>query len=93
MALFDPRNQTSSDYNRKLYAAYEIAYTLVDFAAAILFVLGSVLFFFKPLETVAIWCFVVGSVCFALKPTIRVAREMRYVAVGDVEDAKEVAEH
>ena len=30
--------------------------------------------------------FLVGSVCFALKPTIRLVRELQYLAMGDVAD-------
>jgi hypothetical protein len=92
MAFFDPRKRLSTEQNRKLYAAYEIAYTLVDFTAAILFVTGSILFFNKSLETIAVWCFLAGSLFFGLKPTIRVVREFQYLAVGDVEDLAKAAE-
>ncbi|MBP1850660.1 YrhK family protein [Rhizobium halophytocola] len=92
MALFRPENRTKSQRNRRIYAIYEIAYTLVDFSAAFLFLIGSVLFFYKSLETPAIWCFVIGSVFFALKPTLRVIREFQYLAEGDWEDLAERAE-
>ena len=92
MALFRPENRTKSLRNRRLYAAYELAYTLVDFSAAMLFLVGSVLFFYKSLETPAIWCFVIGSVCFALKPTLRIVRELHYVYEGDLKDVAERAE-
>ena len=86
MALFQPENHTRSDRHRRLYAIYELAYTIVDFLAAILFLVGSVMFFFGSLENPAIWCFVVGSACFALKPTLRLAREIHYLAIGDIDD-------
>lgn len=86
MALFQVEHHTGSERRRRIYAAYEVAYTAVDFLAAILFLVGSVLFFFKSLENPAIWCFVVGSVCFALKPSLRLARELHYLAIGDTDD-------
>lgn len=84
--IFNPDNRTRSMRSRRIYAYYEIAYTLVDFLAAFLFLVGSVLFFYKSLENPAIWCFVVGSLCFALKPTIRVVREVHFLAIGDFSD-------
>jgi len=92
MALFDPSNGTKSERHRKIYALYELAFTFVDFSAAILFFVGSILFFYKPLENAAIWCFVIGSACFAAKPTIRVAREIHYIAIGDYSDLAKAAQ-
>ena len=43
--LFNPENHTRSQQHKKVYAYCELAYTLVDFSAAALFVVGSVLFF------------------------------------------------
>lgn len=89
MQFFNPENRTKSHRNRKIYAVYEIAYTAVDFSAAILFLVGSVLFFYKSLENPAIWCFVIGSVFFALKPTIRIVRELHFLMMGDYSDLAE----
>lgn len=44
------------------------------------------MFFYKSLENGAIWLFVIGSVFFFMKPAIRLARELHYLALGDVED-------
>ncbi len=86
MSFFDPRTRNRSDRNRKLYAYYEIAYTGVDVAAALLFIVGSVLFFWESLSIPAPWCFLVGSIFFALKPTLRILREVHMLAEGDYED-------
>ncbi|MAW89149.1 MAG: hypothetical protein CMJ42_21735 [Phyllobacteriaceae bacterium] len=86
MKIFAPGNRSLSHRHEAVYAAYEIAFTTVDFLAAFLFVAGSALFFDKSLETPAIWCFLIGSVFFALKPTLRLAREVHYLALGDVDD-------
>ncbi len=86
MALFQVEHHTRTADRRHIYAAYELAYTIVDFLAASLFVVGSVLFFYKQYENAAIWCFLVGSFCFALKPTLRLAREIHYLVKGDVDD-------
>jgi hypothetical protein len=91
MALFDPRKQTGSERNRKLYAAYEIGYTIVDFAAGMMFLVGSVMFLYPSLVAAGSWLFVIGSACFALKPTIRVVRELHYAAISDWDDVEEVA--
>lgn len=86
MTLFNPDNRTRSDRHRKIYALYALAYTLVDFCAAFLFIVGSAMFFDKSLENAALWCFLVGSVFFALKPAIRTVREFHLLALGDYDD-------
>ncbi len=86
MQLFQPENRSKSLQHKHIYAVYEIWYTTVDFAAAFLFVIGSVFFFWKSTETLATWMFLIGSICFALKPTIRLARELHYVSIGDFAD-------
>ena len=92
MALFAPENRTKNRENAKLYAIIEIAYTFVDFAAAGLFIVGSVLFFKESTMNVGTWCFVVGSVCFALKPTLRLGRELMYAKRDKVDSLAERAE-
>jgi hypothetical protein len=92
VALFQVQHHLETADHRRIYAAYELAYTIVDFSAAILFLVGSVLFFYKALEDPAIWCFVVGSACFALKPTLRLARELHYVIKGRFDTLAERAE-
>ncbi|WP_128292729.1 YrhK family protein [Afifella aestuarii] len=91
MAFFDPKNNTKSERHRTLYALYEIAFTTVDVSAALLFIVGSWLFFYPELETPAIWCFLIGSICFAMKPTIRIVRELHYLALGDFDDLDKAA--
>ncbi len=86
MKLFEPGNRSKSPEHQRIYAIYEIWYTTVDFAAAFLFVIGSVFFFWKSTETLATWMFLIGSICFALKPTLRLAREMHYLSMGDFSD-------
>ncbi|MGF0539520.1 YrhK family protein [Agrobacterium sp. ES01] len=86
MKIFQPETATKTRTNRKLYAAYELAHTLVDFAAAVLFTIGSVLFFSESTQYSATWCFVIGSICFAMKPTIKITRELHYLLIGDFDD-------
>ncbi|WDR03145.1 YrhK family protein [Devosia algicola] len=85
MAIFQQDSATNTPQQRKLYAVYELVYTLVDAMAAILFLIGSALFFYASLQTPAIWMFVVGSACFALKPVLRVVREFHLLAIGDID--------
>lgn len=85
MRFFDPTTASRSPRHIRIYAAYEIAFTAVDFAAAFLFIIGSVLFFGEATVTLGTWMFLVGSICFALKPTIRLAREIHFWRIGDVD--------
>ena len=86
MAIFHPEASRMSPRHERIYAAYEIAHTIVDFSAAFLFLIGSILFFWPEYENPAIWCFVVGSICFAGKPTIKLLRELAYLRAGKIEE-------
>ncbi|HPD93144.1 MAG: YrhK family protein [Rhodobacter sp.] len=83
MTLFHPENRTRSSRHARVWAAYEIAYTFVDFSAAGLFVVGSILFLSPATTYAATWLFIVGSVFFGLKPTIRLIRELKLVSLGE----------
>ncbi|WP_424931316.1 YrhK family protein [Amaricoccus macauensis] len=89
MGLFHPENRTRSKRNGEIYAAYEIAFTCVDFAAAILFVIGSILFFGDSTQTIGTWMFLIGSICFAAKPSLRLAREIHFWRIGKVDKLAE----
>lgn len=73
--MFDPSTPTASPHHRQVYGRYEKIYTLVEFAAAAAFVVGSVLFFYPSQQIPATWLFLVGSILFAARPTVRVLRE------------------
>lgn len=93
MALFTHENRQRTARSRRIYAAYEIAHTCVDFTAAICFLIGSILFFWKAYETAAIWLFVIGSVFFCMKPTLRLAREIHLWRMGKVDElARQIGE-
>lgn len=84
--LFDPQNYARSARHQKIYAYCELAYTMVDFTAASLFIIGSVLFFNDATVTAGTWLFLIGSVCFGLRPTIKLYRELAYLRIGDYEE-------
>jgi archaellum biogenesis protein FlaJ (TadC family) len=86
MRLFQHKTRQETDESRRIYALFEIAYTIVDFIAAICFLIGSILFFYAQYETPAVWLFVIGSACFCLKPTIRMVREFKLLKMGDTSD-------
>ncbi|WP_417219481.1 YrhK family protein [Arthrobacter sp.] len=75
--IFTSDKRNKSEEHQRLYAGFEIAYTVVDFSAAALFIVGSIMFFSESLMIPGTWCFLVGSVCFALKPTLRLVRELQ----------------
>ncbi len=78
--------QDGTDHQRRIYATYEIIYTFVDFIAAILFVIGSIMFFSETWEVFGTWLFLIGSLCFAAKPSLRLIRELKLASMGDVDD-------
>jgi len=86
MKIFNPENHTKSDDHKRLYAICEILYTMVDFSAAVLFVIGSVLFFSENTTYFGTWLFVIGSVLFGLRPIIKLYREIGYYRLDDYDD-------
>ncbi len=85
MPLFSHENRERNAATRRVYAAYEIAHTAVDFLAAISFLVGSILFLFPDYERPAVWLFIVGSVFFCMKPTLRLAREIQLWRMGRID--------
>lgn len=55
---------------------YETLSITNDFLIGMWFLVGSVLFYFKSLETAAITCFVLGSAQFLVRPGIRLGRRV-----------------
>lgn len=83
--LFHPRNRTLSERHSRFYAYCELAYTLTDFTAAALFVIGSFLFFDEATTHAATWLFVIGSVLFGVRPSLKLWRELAYLKMGKYE--------
>lgn len=92
MIIFAPENATRSKETQRIFAYYELAHTLIDFAAALSFLIGSIMFFYPAWQIPGTWLFVVGSVLFAAKPTTRIVRELSLLAKGDVRDVAEAGE-
>lgn len=86
MTLFDHRNREKTDETHRVYAAYELAHTLADFGAAFCFIIGSVFFFYESLMRAGTWLFLIGSILFAAKPTLRLAREIKLLRMGRIDD-------
>ncbi|PJE30303.1 YrhK-like protein [Pseudooceanicola antarcticus] len=89
MPLFHHSNRERNAETRRIYALFEIVYTLVDFMAAICFIIGSVMFFYDSLMRAGTWLFLVGSFLFAAKPTLRLAREIKLWRMGKQETLAE----
>lgn len=83
MTMFNPDNSARSPRHQKIWAQYEVLYTIVDFSAAVAFVVGSICFFFPDMTYEAAWLFLAGSIFFAMKPTIRLIREIQYLSMGE----------
>ena len=86
MKLFNPENHTRSAAHKRVYAYCEFAYTIVDFSAASLFVIGSILFFSASTTYLGTWLFLIGSVLFGLRPSIKLCREFAYLRLNDYDD-------
>ena len=74
MKLLDPTLNDLSPQHLSVFWRYQVVRTLVDFGAALSFVVGSLCFFFDSTQIAADWLFLVGSILFAAKPTIDVVR-------------------
>ncbi|WP_422373448.1 YrhK family protein [Hoeflea sp.] len=86
MPIFKPSHRRQYVSDKVFYAWFELIYTFVDVSAALLFIIGSVMFFSENWQTAGTWCFLFGSICFALKPTMRIIREVRYFRENDLDD-------
>ncbi|WP_338749545.1 YrhK family protein [Janibacter alittae] len=73
-----PRNITLSIGHEELRirGIYETLSIANDFLAGLLFLVGSILFFWESTTHFATWLFVIGSVLFVARPTIRLARRV-----------------
>ena len=80
--IFRHDRREASPATRRLYARFEIAHTIVDFSAALCFIIGSIMFFSEAWMTPATWFFTVGSFLFAMKPTLRLWREIKLYRMG-----------
>ncbi len=87
--MFQRDHRQTSHAHAQAYARYELLYTFVDFAAALLFVVGSVFFFYDSLTYAGTWLFLIGSILFGCKPTIRLVREVRLAAMGRPKDSEQ----
>jgi hypothetical protein len=92
MKIFAPDTRNISKLHEKLYAAYELAFTLVQVTAGAMFLVGSWMFFYKAYENAAIWLFVIGSALFVIGPSLKLVRELHYALIGDYEDLAERAQ-
>lgn len=92
MQLFQHGHRGGTARRRVIYARFEIAYTLVDFAAALCFIIGSGMFFSEAWQAPGTWLFLIGSILFAAEPTLRLIREVKLYCVGDFSDLTKRAE-
>ncbi|WP_305985494.1 YrhK family protein [Roseibium sp. MMSF_3544] len=75
--LFDNAARSASPAHEELVRKYELYRTVVEFLAALTFVIGSIFFFYPSLEFSGTWLFLIGSILFAVRPTIRLLLELQ----------------
>ncbi|MEM8760014.1 MAG: YrhK family protein [Pseudomonadota bacterium] len=83
----------STQRHRNIGQLYDFAHLIVDFLAAALFVVGSIMFFYEAWVFPGTWCFLIGSVFFGVKPTLKLARALHLTSlpVPDTEAAAKTA--
>lgn len=79
--IFANKNRQISERHESVNKYYELAITLVEFMAALLFLVGSIFFFSDRLMYIGTWMFVVGSVFFIIRPSVRLAREVHLASL------------
>lgn len=80
--LFDPTLRHSSARHIKVSSRYDVLYALNDFIAGVMFVVGSVLFFWKDTQDAGTWLFLIGSILFTVRPGIKLARNFHLQQVS-----------
>lgn len=80
--FFHPGNRHLSPRHEIIHARFEVAYTVVDFLAALCMIAGAILYFMEHTIQHAMWAALIGSVFMALRPTIRLLREIAYLRAG-----------
>ncbi|MCC9624675.1 YrhK family protein [Thalassospira sp. MA62] len=83
MKLFQTRRFDASPAHRKVYSAYELAYSVIDLLAAVLFIVGSFLFLDEDTTYAGTWLFIIGSIFFAARPAVRLARELHLAGLSE----------
>lgn len=84
--IFRDELSSLSPRHAELWRNYEVWYNLNDFAAGVLFVVGSVLFFWPSTTGTATWLFLVGSVLFCVRPGIRLIRDLHLSRISQAGD-------
>ncbi len=84
--MFKPELFTATPEHRRVYGIYERIYTTVDLTAALMFLVGSIFFFYSELMDAGTWLFVLGSGCFAARPAVRFMREFHLAQLPVPED-------
>ncbi len=83
MTYFAPGNRHQTASREHIYARYELIRTIVDFVAAVTFIIGSFMFLSDDWERTGTYFFIFGSFCFALSPTLKLVREYRMMKSGN----------
>lgn len=73
--IFNYKNRQVSERHEQINGYYEMAITVVEFLAALLFLIGSVFFLYDALMYAGTWMFLIGSLFFIVRPTVRLMRE------------------
>ena len=84
--LFSFKNRQATERHEVINKYYELTITVVEFLAALLFLIGSIFFFYDKLMHAGTWMFVLGSVFFIIRPSVRLIREFHLASLPVDED-------
>lgn len=84
--LFSYKNRQATNRHEMINKYYELTITVVEFLAALLFLVGSIFFFYDNLMHAGTWMFVMGSVFFIIRPAVRLIREFHLASLPVDED-------
>ncbi|ALS76430.1 hypothetical protein AUC31_15015 [Planococcus rifietoensis] len=81
MTQKDENNRSEIDISSKNHELfirnrYKFYYNINDVLIAVWFIIGSILFFWKETETIAIWFFLLGSIELLVRPLMRIFSEV-----------------
>ncbi|WLR51850.1 YrhK family protein [Bacillus tianshenii] len=66
---------------------YEVLYNLNDILIGLMFLVGSVFFFWEATKHAGIWLFVLGSLLLLIRPLIRIKRKMHLEKIRQKRDS------
>ncbi|MFM2484902.1 YrhK family protein [Celerinatantimonas yamalensis] len=75
-SIFNPALRHLTSDHIKVSARYDLFYAINDALAGVLFVIGSIFFFWSDTQDAGTWLFLIGSILFTVRPGIKISRNL-----------------